>query len=59
MTQSRTATLVSRNLLKALREDLRLAVIQIQDHLTEESVRPGEPLPSIIGLVESVDTLMD
>jgi hypothetical protein len=54
-----TTILVSRNLLEALCEDLRLAVIQIQDHLTEEPIRPGEPLPRIIRLIESVDTLMN
>jgi hypothetical protein len=46
-------------LLEALLQNSRLPLLQIQNALSKQSIRPAEPLSRPDRLVEGVDTLMD
>lgn len=48
-----------RILLIRLGEEIGLAIFQIQDHLAEQSIRPGEPRPGPITDVPRIDTLVN
>ena len=45
--------------LKARLQELWLPLLQIDDHLPEQTIRPREPLPRPVGHIEAVHGLMD
>jgi hypothetical protein len=45
--------------LKALSQNSRLPGLQVQQALSEKSIRPTEPLPRPLRLVKAIDTLMN